>query len=227
MFSFFKPTSKQVNTATLQQMLEEILTPQLAQLGLNQTGKYTWHEHTVKEIRRGFSYSLLKGGSATLTWGVCLDFLPVIAGNKLVYYKPARQYCHHLFEWPEAYSNSFLKTQSVVGGTASHWGDKEARKSINDLFNNQLPVIKAWYNNAATVEALLTIAQKQVAMGIPYTLHHPSPDYVLAFLYARCQQPEKAIALFDGLHSSVFLNNEILKEKIRKQLFSLTGEANK
>lgn len=227
MFSFFKPAPKQINTATLQQMLEEILTPQLAQLGLTKTGKYTWHEHTVKEIRRGFSYSLLKGGAATLTWGVCLDFLPVIAGNRLVYYKPARQYCHHLFEWPEAYSNNFLKAQTVVGGTASHWGDKEARKSITGLFNSQLPVMKAWFNNANCIEALLAIAQKQVTIGTPYTLHHPSPDYVLAFLYARCQQPEKAIALFDSLHPSAFGNNDILKEKIRTQLLSLAGETHK
>lgn len=226
MFSFFKPTSKQVNTAALQQMLEEILTPQLVQFGLTQTGKYTWHEHTVKEIRRGFSYSLLKGGTATLTWGVCLDFLPVIVGNKVVYYKSASQYCHHLFEWPEAYSNSFLKAQNV-GGTASHRGDKETRKSINDLFNNQLPVIKDWYNSLKSIEGLLAIAQKQVTIGTPYTLHHPSPGYVLAFLYARCQQAEKAITLFDSLHSSVFVNNDILKEKIRKQLLSLAGETDK
>lgn len=226
MFSFFKKPPKLVETTTLQLLLEEILTPQLAQLGLTKTGTYTWHEHTVKEIRRGFSYSLLKGGSATLTWGVCLDFLPVIAGNKLVYYKPARQYCHHLFEWPEAYSNSFVKAQNV-GGTASHWGYKEARKSITRLFNNYLPVIKDWYNSANSIETLLAIAQKQVAIGIPYTLHHPSPDYVLAFLYARCQQQEKAIDLFDSLHPSAFGNNDILKEKIRTELFSLAGETDK
>ena len=108
MLNIFRSTKSIINAKTLQQLLDEILTPGLERMGLTKATNYSWHEQTLKEIRRGFSYNQLKGAAGTFTWGVNLDFLPIAYRNKIEYHKSAKKYAHHIFEWTNEYSNSFV-----------------------------------------------------------------------------------------------------------------------
>jgi hypothetical protein len=134
MLNIFSRNNKSlIDAATLQQILDEVLSPRLERLGLIKAANYIWHEPTLKEIRQGFSYSLLKGAQGIFTWGVNLDFLPMISSGKVVYHKSAKKYVHHLFEWTDEYANSFSGGQ-LVDGVTSHFSLQETKKSIVTLF---------------------------------------------------------------------------------------------
>lgn len=224
MFNIFSRNNKSlIDAVTLQQILDEVLSPRLERLGLTKAANYLWHEPTVKEIRQGFSYSLLKGAQGTFTWGVNLDFLPMISSGKVVYHKSAKNYVHHLFEWTDEYASSFSGGQ-IAGGVTTHFGLQEARKSITTLFERYKPKITSWFDTAKSLENLIDIAERQVSIGKHYDIHHPRLKYVLAYLYAKANQFDKATRSFVTLSDYEFRNNEELKAKLKAKLLSLTAE---
>jgi len=215
MFNLFNSDKSIIDAKTLQQLLDEILTPGLEKMGLTKASNYLWHEQTLKTIRRGFSYKHLKGASGTFAWGVSIDFLPIVHGSKIKYHKTARNYVHHIFEWPDEYSSSFVGGQ-LRNGITTHFGVKEAKKSIEKLFDRYQPKIIKWFDTTNTVENLIDIAERQVSFGEYYNIHSPRPKYVLPFLCAKANQIDKAIELFDKLDLFYFDNNEeIKKSKIK------------
>ena len=139
-----------IDAVTLQQILDEVLSPRLERLGLTKATNYLWHVPAVKEIRQGFSYLLLKGAQGTFTWGVNIDFLPMILSGKVVYHKSAKKYIHHLFEWTDEYAGSFTGGK-LAGGVTTHFGLQEAKKSISALFQRYEPKIADWFDKATTV----------------------------------------------------------------------------
>lgn len=226
MLNIFSRNNKSlIDAATLQQILDEVLSPRLERLGLTKATNYLWHEPTVKEIRQGFSYSLLKGAQGTFTWGVNLDFLPIIASGKVVYHKSAKKYVHHLFEWTDEYASSFSGGQ-LAKGVTTHFGLQEAKKSITTLFERYQPKIAKWFDTAKSLENLIDIAERQIIIGKHYDIHHPRPKYVLAFLYAKTNQFDKATKLFDTFGDDEFDNNEEVKAKLKTKLLTLTVEKN-
>lgn len=194
-------------------------------MGLAKATNYSWHEQTLKEIRHGFSYTQLKGASGTFMWGVNLDFLPIPNRNKIVYHKSAKKYLHHLFEWTDEYSSSFVGGQ-LTNGVTTHFGLKEAKKSIALLFERYEEKIIKWFDKANSIENLIDIAERQVSFGKYYDIHSPRPKYVLAFLYAKANKADEAIKVFDTLDLFYFNNNEELKEQIKAKLLSLTMKNN-
>jgi hypothetical protein len=182
---------------------------------------YSWHEQTLKTIRHGFSYTHLKGASGTFTWGVNFDFLPIIYRDKIEYHKTAKKYVHHLFEWTDEYAKSFIGGQ-LQNGVTTHFGAKEAKRSIASLFDKYQPKIIKWFDTTNTVENLIDIAERQVGFGKYYDIHSPRPNYVLAFLYSKANRIDKAIKLFDKLDLFHFDNNEETKVKVKAKLLSLT-----
>jgi hypothetical protein len=221
MLNIFSSNNKSIIDAkTLQQLLNEILTPRLHQIGLTKATKYGWHEQTTQEIRRGFSYIQLKGAIGTFTWGVNVDFLPVVRGNKVEYYKTPKKYMHHLFEWADEYANSFVGGQ-LQGGVTTHWGFKESKKSIGGLFDKYEKKIIKWFDRASTIENLTNIAEQQITTGKHYDIHFPRPKYVLPFFYAKDLQLDKAIQAFDALDLHNFDNNDDLKKELRTKLLTL------
>jgi hypothetical protein len=226
MINIFSRNNKSlIDAATLQQILDDVLSPRLERLGLKKATNYLWHEPAVKEIRQGFSYSLLKGAQGTFTWGLNLDFLPMISSGKVVYHKSAKKYVHHLFEWTDEYAGSFTGGK-LAGGVTTHFGLQEAKKSIEALFQRYELKIANWFDTTATVENLIDIAERQVSIGEHFNIHHPRPKYVLTFLYAKANQHDKATKMFDTLCNHEFNNNEEVKEKLKTKLLKLTTEKN-
>lgn len=223
-FGFNKPTI--IDKATLIQILDETISPSLEKNGLVRTGNYQWHETTLKQIRCGFSYMHLKGAAGTFSWGVNLDFVPLVINSKIVYHKSAKNYLHHLFEWPDEYANSFYGGE-LNGGVTTHFGAKKAKHSILRLFDQYEEKIMAWYNRNSTLEALIQTAEQQLVEGKHYKHHTPGANYTLAFLYAKTKRLDRAIELFDRLPATKFDNNLELKEKVRKKNFYLQQIANK
>ena len=221
MLNLFSNNKSIIDAKVLQELLDEILTPKLKQIGLTKSTNYSWHEQTLKEIRHGFTYNLLKGSSGTFTWGVNLDFLPILHGDKIEYHRTAKKYTHHLFEWTNEYSNSFFSGQ-MKNGVTTHFGFKEAKKSITILFERYEQSIIQWFDTAKTIENLVDITERQIKTGNHYNIHSPSPKYILPFLYAKKHQVDKAIELFDKLELFHFDNNESAKEKVKAKLFLLT-----
>src|SRR5690348_8466506 len=221
MFNIFSNDKSVIDAKTLQQILDETLAPKLQQIGLTKATNYSWHEQTLKEIRHGFSYTHLKGATGTFTWGVNLDFLPIIHRSKLEYHKSLKKYLHHLFEWTNEYSSSFTGGQ-MQNGITTHWGFKAAKKSIASLFDRYEHKIIKWFDTANSIENLVDIAERQVSFGKYYDIHFPRPKYVLAFLYAKTNRLDEAIKLFEAFDLFYFDNNDELKEQIRMKLLALT-----
>ena len=205
----------------MQQLLDEIVTPRLQQIGLTKATSYSWHEQVLKEIRLGFSYAQLKGAAGTFTWGINLDFLPIVQHDKIEYYKSAKKYMHHLFEWTDEYSSSFIGGQ-LINGVTTHLGLKDSKKSIRTLFERYEPKIIKWFDNTNNLENLIDIAKRQVKFGKYYDIHFPRPKYVLAFLYAKANKSDEAIKLFDTLDLSYFGNNQEKKDQIKSKLLLIT-----
>jgi hypothetical protein len=218
MFNIFGAKDKSIiDASTLQRILDEVLSTRLERLGLKKVTNYTWHEPGTKEIRHGFSYSHLKGAAGTFTWGANLDFLPTVSGSSIVYHKSPKKYLHHLFEWTDEYAMSFAGGE-IAGGITTHWGKTDARKSILKLFDRYESKIEDWFNKASSIQNILEIAECQASTPKLYRHHSPDPNYILAFLYAKANEVDKAMKLFDSLSNVTLDKHEHLREKLRIKL---------
>ena len=224
MFNLFNNKTL-VNTNTLVQLLDDTISARVQNLGLVRQSDYLWHSLSVDTIRPGLQYMQLKGGQGTFTWGVCIDFVPLVTGNNLTFFKSDKKFKFHAFEWTDEYSNSFFGGQ-LQDGVTTHWGLNNAKKSIKSLFDKNENKIIKWFDNAKTLESLIATLEQQVTIGRQYNFHWPNPKYVLAFLYAKANQTEKAIQLFDTLSMTDFDNKEILQSNARIKLLELTAKKN-
>jgi hypothetical protein len=202
------------------ELLDDIISTRLLNLGLVKKDKYLWYSPNAKGIKQGFKYSLLKGGQGTFKWGICVDFIPILSGNALKFFKSENKFWFHLFEWTDEYSNSFFGGQ-MTNGVTSHWGFKTAKKTITQVFNNYELKIQAWFDKALEFDGIIDIAESQSNFGKQYNIHSPNPKYVLAFLYAKTMRIERSIPTFDELSLTTFNNNEGLRLKAKTNLLTL------
>ena len=128
MINFFQNT-KLVDSQTIGQILNEIISPRFSKRGLIWNGKCLWVNQPKNSVRHVFSYSKLKGETGTFVWGACLDFVPTISSNKLKFHRTDKSVTQHLFEWTDEYSNSF-SGGLLEGGITTHWGKRETKNSI-------------------------------------------------------------------------------------------------
>lgn len=213
----------------LKSLLDISFSPVLYDLGLKWAGNYYWIGENQQGIRKVFHYSLLKGYRGHLEWGVSIDFIPLVSGSRLFYSRTEKSTKLHLFEWPKGYTCAFHGEKFVDGiGVASHHGEENTVKTLNQAINVDFRNIKDWFGKASTLEGVLEIAQEQVKGYIlertgkcscsnMYTIHYPSPKYVLCFLLGEAGKMEEALELFDSLYDyeiSMGISSE-LREKIR------------
>jgi hypothetical protein len=165
----------------LRNILDEIISPQAADLGLQWRGDYTWLA-PGGPIRRYLQFCLLKGASASLLWGVSLAFMPHFQGKKLGWHRTFRNAKVDLFE----ISTDYLPVSTERGKALADllYGEAEARRTIAALLKQERAKIRRWFERAGTEQGLLEIAVEQMQKP-PVLLHWPSPVYVLAFLQAR------------------------------------------
>ena len=197
MMNFLRNTEL-VDSHTVGQILDEIISPRFCNRGLVWNGKYLWFDQPKNSIRQVFGYSRLKGETGTFVWGVCLDFVPTISSNKLKFHRTDKSVTQHLFEWTDEYSNSFIGGH-LDGGITTHWGNQETNNSIHHLFDKYEQKINKWFDRASTFEHLIDIAEQQIKTGKSYNFHSPDQRLVLAFLQAKSNQFSNATKTIDLL----------------------------
>jgi hypothetical protein len=224
MFKLFDSPSfePEIDAKTLQTLLDEIVTPRLLKKGFAKRGNYGWRNDNNK-FRQRIGYTRLKGAAGTFTWGVNIDFIPLVRSDRIEYYKTDKRFLLHLWEGTDEYRSSF-SGGDIKKGIASHWGFKNARETISDLFDRYEEKIFEWFAKADSLEQLIETAQQQAAHDNFYNIHSPRPTFVLAFLYAKAKKVDKAMKAFETLEMYQFDNSEELKDKVKAKLLMLTTE---
>ena len=210
MINFFQNTEL-VDSHTVGQILNEIISPRLSNRGLIRNEKYLWFDQPKNSVRQVFGYSRLKGETGTFVWGVCFDFVPTISANKLKFHRTDKSVTQQLFEWTDEYSNSFSGGR-LEGGITTHWGKRETKNSIICLFDKYEQKINKWFDRASTFENLIDIAEQQIKTGKSYNLHSPDQRIVLAFLQAKTNQLDNATRTINKLTIDGSLKELLLKQ---------------
>jgi hypothetical protein len=126
---------KLINSVTLREILDEIISPKIINRGLVWNGNYLWFSQPQNSIRHVFKYSKLKGETGTFEWGVCIDFVPTIFLNKLRFHRTDKSVQLLLFERTNEYSNSFF-CRNFDGGITTHWGKQELNIQLITCLRN-------------------------------------------------------------------------------------------
>jgi hypothetical protein len=218
MLNFFR-THSPVGREILNRILQETFSTRLENKGFIWNQDSLWFTGNKNSIRQVLKYVKLKGEQGTFSWGVCLDFVPTISGNKIKYHLTDKSVTLHLFEWTDQYMNSLYGDQPANDFT-THWGENEARRSISTLFNNYEKRIFDWFEKANSIDNLTKIAESQIKAGKSYGLHSPDPRFILAFLQARAGDADKALLSLE--QSNEYKGNGELETKLRQELTKLS-----
>jgi hypothetical protein len=187
-----------VDAQSLKQILNEIISPRLSKRGLVWNNHALWFTQPSNSVRQVFRYNKLKGETGTFIWGVCVDFIPTLSSNGLTFHRTDKSVTPLLFEWTDEYANSFFGG-NISQGITTHWGHKEARRSITELLNKYEERINNWFDNASTIDNLIAIATRQVETGKSYNMHDPNPKLILAFLQRKTKQTNIALKTLNDL----------------------------
>ena len=219
MFNLF---SKQQNLDAdgLKKLIDEVITPVVIGLGMEQKDDYLWYCSGANEIRSGLQYSLLKGDQGTLTWGLCLNYVPLISGNNLRFCRTERSFKFHLFEWTDEYSNSFSGGK-MTNGVVAHSDIRGTKEALQNLVKRYTPKIQNWLESVQNTDQIIKCAELQINEAKHYKLHYPNAKYILPFLYAKKHIGDHAIEQFESLDLSYFNNNEEMRDKAHKHLLKL------
>lgn len=218
MFGLFRnsnPSETPIQAEKLQLILDSIITKELRDSDLHKATPYSWR-NTNALYKHAIEYRHLKGACGALAWGVNLGFIPIVT-KKIKWFKTDKSFCLHLFDYPIEYKQSFLG-KDISQGISSHWSEKEAQRTISQLWENNRKCIFNWLKQASTLEGLIDLAENQVLNKKLYSMHHPSPQYILPFLYAKAGNIELARLKFDELDLIHFNDDEELKIKAREIL---------
>jgi len=204
----------------LKKLLDEVITPVVIGLGMEHKDDYLWHSPRGNEIRYGLQYSFLKGNQGTLTWGLCLNYVPLISGNNLRFCRTEKNFKFHLFEWTNEYSNSFSGGK-MTNGVVKHTDIRETKEELQNLVKRYTPKIQHWIENVQSTGQVIKCAELQINEGRQYKLHYPNAKYILPFLYAKQHLGDKAVELFEILELSYFNNKEEIRDKAQNHLLKL------
>jgi len=208
---FFEKHQLPIDKQTLRDILNKVISPRLKKYGLVWNGNYLWFDQPRDSIRCVFYYTLLKGETGTFTWGVCPDFIPTItASNKLQFHRTDKNVKPLLFDWPNEYANSF-SGGNLKNGVTTHWGEKDTERSVKDLMDRYEDKIFNWFKTASSLQGLIQIAESQVEIGKSYNIHYPNPKLVLAFLYSKALQKDKAMQMIEFLNIDQLLKQDLIK----------------
>lgn len=217
-----KPSSEEpIRDEALKQILDEIISPELKNFGLQWNGNYHWLGEYSNCIRKGFHYQLCKGCQGTMIWGVSLDFIPIVSGNKLVYSRTKTNIIFHVFEWPKEYGIVMATGKKTYGkGIASYWGVIETRRTIKEMFDRENDKIGKWFNTASSIDGIINLAENLVYKS--KEVNHPYPNYALAFLHSKVGRINESIKLIEEEFKSNLYSDE-LKQKILEKIHAVAG----
>ena len=67
-----------------------------------------------------------------------------------------------------------------------------------------------WFKTASSLEGLIQIAERQIETGKSYNQHSPNPKLVLAFLYCKASQKDKAVQMIELLNIDQPLKRDLI-----------------
>ncbi|PEJ46669.1 hypothetical protein CN692_25545 [Bacillus sp. AFS002410] len=137
----------------------------------------------------------------SFSYGLCLDFIPLVSGNKLRYFRTEK-------------SSRALLTFSGRSTIISQWVEDDVKQSITKAIKADIKRIEKSLNSIHSLEDARKIAIQNMKSDDVYFIY-PSPFYVLAFLEAKGGNVEKGLELLEKYFS---ISNE--KENIREMLIS-------
>jgi hypothetical protein len=114
-----------------------------------------------------------------------------------------------LFDWPKDYGEVFFGGRHY--SRASHWGQNEFKRTLKKHFELNKAHLFDWLSQANDIDELTRIAEYQINTAKEYTIHHPSPKYVLMFLYAKADLTDKAMESLNDLNLSLVIKDKISK----------------
>jgi hypothetical protein len=182
----------------LKEILNEIITPRMVDIGLTKyDGRYLWFsDFDENGIKKVFHYNLMKGETGTFTYGNCFKFVPTYTQTAAIKnHKTDKSTTLHLFERTEGWRKSFEGGQFT--DKTSHWGETECRRTVEELLEKYIPIMKIWWENNLTINQNIKTANYQIEKGGGYRVNHPSASYVKAFLIGKIGDKEKAIKIIE------------------------------
>jgi hypothetical protein len=70
-------------------------------------------------------------------------------------------------------------------------------KDLVRVINEEIPLVNRWFSQAETIDGLIEISHEQIKDF--WSSHHPSQQYVLAFLHAKKGNETKAFEYFNEI----------------------------
>jgi hypothetical protein len=208
MISFFGNKTL-IKSDDIKAILNDFITPSFIEYGFRYNEDYLWYTDSINEIRKIVKYQRLKGETGIIEWGVCLDFVPSISGSSLKWNRTEKSMTLQLFDWPKDYMNSFFGG-GMNYSCASHWGEKEFRKTLKKHFDKNKDNIFDWFARTNNIDGLIKTAKYQIETN-GYSMHYPNPKYVLMFLYTKNNQINEALSILDSLDIDWLAKEKILK----------------
>jgi hypothetical protein len=208
-------------------LLDRVISPRVYSLGLKWHGDYTWISESINGIRKLVHYGRFtrSGIRGCISWGISLDFVMIPKGNKLIHNRTKKTAMIHIGEWSDGYLRSFRGEEMIDGvGVASHFSHI-AEKTLTQAIEGELNNIKAFYDNASSLDQIIEIAKNQLEISESSfaNMRFPSPAYILAFIYAKLGNLQLAN---DYLQRDGFMSdpkNAALLNLVKDQLEQLTA----
>ena len=143
-----------------------------------------WTTPLAPEIRALIGTERMKGMSYRLNWGLSLAWVPHMTSTGTSLHRTARSAHRDLWEDGPSVEYHFIGDETVFVPAA-----------IERVWNEAWPQARAFFAKATSPEAILAMAERQVAEdGWAMTVHYPSPLYVVAFTQARLGRAGQARA---------------------------------
>ncbi|MFT3796640.1 hypothetical protein [Flavobacterium sp.] len=208
------------------EIFSEMITPRLAEIGLrNWDGKYFWFSDFNQDgIKHVVHYETFKYFGGSFSFGNCYDFVPTISSKKLVYHRTDKStkiiYYKKFPGWQQSDDNDSIRNIDKI----STVNEEKLRKSIQEVFDRNLPQLKQWFDQNQTLEQNISnilsekdVEEKKEKKRQIYRVI--SLNYILAFLYAKKSDFGSAQTYIEKHY-----DRKILNEQNRKIEFDLVNE---
>lgn len=192
------------SASEIEGILNEIVSPKFENIGLSNTSyKYLWdndfnHEGIKKMVR--FSY---RGTQGHFRVGTHFNFIPVLNTQNELTSKPKILHLHE--------DQEYFNPNNEI----SLWNEKFFKKTLAKFMNDNFNAIANYLNASETVESNIETAIRQLENTLlKYTIHDPNPRYVLAFLYAKIGELDKAIKTMEIYTNKAGIQNIAVFKKL-------------
>ena len=213
----FSKSTSVVNVAVLNKILDDIITPELFQFGLQKRIGYYWLGEPENGIRKVFKWIRLKGSRETFAWGVCLDFIPTIKSGKLINHKTQKSVVLHLSNFTNGYKESFLENK-LTEVASTLYGEVKAQKAIKEIFGRYRNEISEFYEKSKSFEFLGEVAKLHSLSDGIYQVLSPEPQYVYAFILAKLKLFDQAVNQLEKAAIADLDKHKGLKKKVLELL---------